>query len=74
LAYCYLFVQISAGNLFPLAVICTGQAVEMDKPHILAKAAETGFLQFIEQVPLNVKYRTGNKMVVYLGISTWFPQ
>jgi hypothetical protein len=46
----------------------------MDKTHILAKAAETGFLQFIEQVPLNVKYRTGNKMVVYLGISTWFPQ
>jgi hypothetical protein len=27
----------------------------MDKPHILASAAETGFWQFKEQVPFNFK-------------------
>jgi hypothetical protein len=27
----------------------------MDKPHILAQAAETGFLQYKEQVPLKLR-------------------
>jgi hypothetical protein len=30
----------------------------LDKPHILALAAETGFLQFKEQVPLKFKKET----------------
>jgi hypothetical protein len=38
-----------------LSVICSGRPVELDKPHILALAAETGFLLFKEQVPLNFK-------------------
>jgi hypothetical protein len=47
-------------SLFPLSagwlsVICSGQPIELDKPHILASAAETGFLQFKEQVPLKFK-------------------
>ncbi len=29
--------------------------IELDKPHILALAAETGFLLFKEQVPLKFK-------------------
>jgi hypothetical protein len=29
---------------FPLSVICRGRPIELDKPHILALAAETGFL------------------------------
>jgi hypothetical protein len=29
--------------------------IELDKPHILPLAAETGFLRFKEQVPLNFK-------------------
>jgi hypothetical protein len=37
---------------FPLSVISTGHPIELDKPHILALAAETGFLLFKEQVPL----------------------
>jgi hypothetical protein len=36
---------------FPLSVICSGCPIELDKPHILALAAETGFLLFKEQVP-----------------------
>jgi hypothetical protein len=40
---------------FPLSVLCSGRPIELDKPHILALAAETGFLQFKEQVPLNFK-------------------
>jgi hypothetical protein len=40
---------------FPLSVICSGRPVEMDEPHILALAAETGFLLFKEQVPLKLK-------------------
>jgi hypothetical protein len=35
----------------PLSVICSGCPIELDKPHILALAAETGFLLFKEQVP-----------------------
>jgi hypothetical protein len=40
---------------FPLSVICCGRPIELDKPHILALAAETGFLLFKEQVPLIFK-------------------
>jgi hypothetical protein len=40
---------------FPLSVSCSGRPVELDKPHILALAAETGFLLFKEQVPLKFK-------------------
>jgi hypothetical protein len=39
---------------FPLSVICSGRPIELDKPHILALAAETGLL-FKEQVPLKLK-------------------
>jgi hypothetical protein len=39
----------------PLSVICSGRPIELDKPHILALAAETGFLLFKEQVPLKSK-------------------
>jgi hypothetical protein len=39
----------------PLSVICSGRPIELDKPHILALAAETGFLLFKEQVPLKFK-------------------
>jgi hypothetical protein len=35
---------------FPLSVLCSGRPIELDKPHILAQATETGFLQFKEQV------------------------
>ncbi len=38
----------------PLSVICSGRPIELDKPHILALAAETGFLLFKEQVPLKI--------------------
>jgi hypothetical protein len=40
---------------FLLSVICCGRPIVLDKPHILALAAETGFLLFKEQVPLNFK-------------------
>jgi hypothetical protein len=40
---------------FPLSVICSGRPTELDKPHILALAAETGFLLYKEQVPLKLK-------------------
>jgi hypothetical protein len=40
---------------FLLSVICCGRPIELDKPHILALAAETGFLLFKEQVPLKFK-------------------
>jgi hypothetical protein len=35
---------------FPLSVIFSGCPIELDKPHILALATETGFLPFKEQV------------------------
>jgi hypothetical protein len=35
--------------------MCSGHSIELDKPHILALAAETGFLRFKEQVPLKCK-------------------
>jgi hypothetical protein len=37
---------------FPLSLICCGRPIELDKPYILALAAETGYLLFKEQVPL----------------------
>jgi hypothetical protein len=40
---------------FPLSVICCGRPIELGKPHILALAAETGFLLFKEQVRLKLK-------------------
>jgi hypothetical protein len=40
---------------FPLSVVCSGHPIELNKPHILALAAETSFLLFKEQVPLNLK-------------------
>jgi hypothetical protein len=40
---------------FPLSVLCSGCPIELDKPHILAEAAETGFLRFKEQVLFNFK-------------------
>jgi hypothetical protein len=40
---------------FPLSVFCSGRPIELDKPHILALAAETGFLLFKERVPLKFK-------------------
>jgi hypothetical protein len=40
---------------FPLSALCSGRPTELDKPHILALAAETGFLLFKEQDPLNLK-------------------
>ncbi len=39
----------------PLSVICNRCPIELDKPHILTFAAETGFLLFKEQVPLKFK-------------------
>jgi hypothetical protein len=40
---------------FLLSVICSGRPIELDKPHILALAAETNFLLFKEQVLLKFK-------------------
>jgi hypothetical protein len=42
------------GKVFPLSVICSECPIETDKPHILA---ETGFLQFKEQVFFKCKNR-----------------
>jgi hypothetical protein len=39
---------------FPLSVLRSGRPIELDKPHILVLAAETGFLRFKEQVPHNL--------------------
>jgi hypothetical protein len=49
LAYRYQLVGL------PLSVICSRHSVELEKPHILALAAETSFLLFKEQVPLKFK-------------------
>jgi hypothetical protein len=38
-----------------LSVIFSGRPIELDKTHISALAAETGFLLFKEKVPLKVK-------------------
>jgi hypothetical protein len=40
---------------FLLSVIFSERPIELDKPHILALAAETSFLLFKEQVPLKFK-------------------
>jgi hypothetical protein len=42
---------------FPLSVICSGCPIELDKPHILALAAEIVFLLFKEQVPIIFIYK-----------------
>jgi hypothetical protein len=42
-------------DLNGLSVICSGRPIELDKPHILALAAESGFLLFKEQVPLKFR-------------------
>jgi hypothetical protein len=49
--------------VFQLSVFCSRRPIELDKPHILAKATETGFLQFKEQVPLivQIKYQRFNE-------------
>jgi hypothetical protein len=47
---------------FPLSVICSGHPIELDKPHILALAAETGFLLLKEQVPLKLKRNISGSM------------
>jgi hypothetical protein len=36
---------------FPLSVICSGRPIELDMPHILALAAETGFLYLKSKFP-----------------------
>ncbi len=36
---------------FPLSVICSGRPIELDKPHILALAAETGFCYLKSKFP-----------------------
>jgi hypothetical protein len=41
----------------PLSVICSGGPIGLDKPHILALAAETGNLPFKEQAPQKIKKR-----------------
>jgi hypothetical protein len=46
--------KLSAMDLKRLSVICCGRPIELDKPHILALATETGFLLFKEQVPLKI--------------------
>jgi hypothetical protein len=53
---------------FPLSVLCSGRPIELDKPHILALAAETGFLRFKEQVPLNFKNISGSMGIEDLSI------
>jgi hypothetical protein len=59
---------------FPLSVICSGRPIELDKPHILVLAAETGFLLFKEQVPLKFKKRniSGSMRMEDLSIDITF--
>jgi hypothetical protein len=40
---------------FPLSVLCSRCPIDLDKPHILASAAETGLLRFKEQVLSKLK-------------------
>jgi hypothetical protein len=40
---------------FLLSILCSVCPVDMNKPYILASAAETAFFQFKEQVPFNLK-------------------
>jgi hypothetical protein len=35
----------------PLSVICSGHPIELDKPHMLALAAETGFCYLKSNFP-----------------------
>jgi hypothetical protein len=43
--------SLSAGWLAAISN-CSGRPIELDKPHILALAAEIGFLLFKEKVPV----------------------
>jgi hypothetical protein len=47
---------------FLLSVICSRRPIKLDKPHIFALAAETGFLLFKEQVPLKFKKEISGSM------------
>jgi hypothetical protein len=42
---------------FPLSVLCSGHPIELDKPHILALAAETVFGDLKSKFPLILKRR-----------------
>jgi hypothetical protein len=46
----------------PLSVICSGRPIELDKPHVLALAAETGFCNLKSKFPLilKIKYQRFN--------------
>jgi hypothetical protein len=65
----FLLLVSIAASLFPLSAdwlpaisyLQWAPPLKMDKPHILASAAETSFLQFKEQVPLKFK----NKMSAF---------
>jgi hypothetical protein len=46
---------LSADWLAPISYQCSRHSIEMDKPLILAYAAETGFLK--SKFPLNVKIK-----------------
>jgi hypothetical protein len=48
---------------FSLSFLCSGHPIELDKPHILALAAETCFLQFKEKILFKLK----NKMLAVQG-------
>jgi hypothetical protein len=58
---------------FPLSVICSGRPIELNKPHILALATETGFLLFKEQIPFKLKKNiSGSMRKEDLSINTTF--
>jgi hypothetical protein len=42
---------------FPLSVICSSRPIKMDRRHILAWAAEPGFLRFKEQALFELKFK-----------------
>jgi hypothetical protein len=39
------------------SVMCSRRLIEMDKPHILASAAETDFCNLMSKFPLNLKIK-----------------
>jgi hypothetical protein len=47
---------------FPLSVLCSGRPIELEKPHILPLAAETGFCDLKSKFPLilKIKYQRFN--------------
>jgi hypothetical protein len=40
---------------FPLSVLCSGRPIELDEPHILALASETGFCDLKDKFPFILK-------------------